>query len=444
MKRLLALVVLGLGAGVGIGFGCAAGSGSNTGGSGGSGANGTTGTTPSSGTFGNTTGTVGPDASCAKFTAAAKRDPAAVLIVLDKSASMNTSGKWAAAQLAIVSAIDQAAFDNTSLGLVAFPSTSSPTPQCLCDACCGGDLGVCGLVYPTVSCGVTPLPQIAIADSGTDKSNAPSGVRKEMYSYLATSAPLSNSDDGSPVYDAMVAGYNALKAYPNVKKRFLIVVTDGGFSCTSVAVPPRLGYTDTACLDWEIPDTVNALITAQRTDPTTPVNTFMVGLPGSNTHGETQALAPYAMRLALSTYAVSGSPDTVDPTCDKSAVFTKPGADPAKPCHIDLSTGPFDANVLATALNSIRGKTLDCVFTLPDPPPGQTIDMGQVNVETTQMGMGSTLPKRSSPSDMCTTDGCWDYNSMGQVELIGKACDDVKSSTTTKVDITVGCTTIVK
>ncbi len=440
MKRLLGIVLLGLGAGVAIGFGCAAGSGTGSGGSG----VGSTSTTPSTGTFGTgSTGTVGPDASCAKFTAQAKQEPTAILFVLDKSASMNTNNKWGTAQLAIVNAIDQDGFDNLNLGLVTFPSMDSPMPDCLCNYLALGN--GCGL---TVSCGTATLPQVAISPAGTAKSNGTSGVRKDMYQYLVGAMPLNNADDGSPIYDAMSKGYNFLKGFQNVKKRILILVTDGGFSCTSVAMPTRPGYTDTACDDWEVPDTVNTLISGQRNDPNTPVNTFIVGLPGSNSHANEMqgafAVAPYSMLLALSTYAVSGSPDTVDPTCDTTAVFTQGGADPAKPCHIDLSTGPFDATKLADAIGKIRGQALGCVFTLPDPPPGQTIDMGQVNVETTQMGMGSTLPKRASSSDPCTTDGCWDYNGMGQVELIGKACDDVKSSTTTKVDITVGCTTIVK
>ncbi len=446
MKRFLGVVLLGLGAGVGIGFGCAAGTNNNSGGSGGTAS---TATSPSSGTFGTgSSSTVGPDASCAKFTAAAKQDPTAILFVLDKSASMTTNDKWGTAQLAIVNAIDQDGFDNLNLGLVTFPASYENPPPCLCQ---GLDQATCNaLLAPGVSCGVATLPQVAVASTGTDKSNGASGVRKDIYTYLSSNAPLNNNDDGSPIYGAMSKGYAFLKAFPNVKKRVLILVTDGGFSCTSLSNPQRPSYQDlNMCPDWEVPDTVNTLITQQRTDPTTPVNTFVIGLPGSNSHAGEKLnglydVPPYSMLLALSTYAVSGSPDTVDPACDTTAMFTQGGGDPVKPCHIDLSTGTFDANALATAIGKIRGQALGCVYTLPDPPPNETIDPGQVNVEVTQMGMASTLPKRSSASDMCTTDGCWDYNAMGQVELIGKACQDVKSSTTTKVDITVGCTTIVK
>jgi len=68
----------------------------------------------------------------------------------------------------------------------------------------------------------------------------------------------------------------------------------------------------------------------------------------------------------------------------------------------------------------------------------------EVNVEITQNGMTTTLPKRSNPTDMCTNDGCWDYTTDGKVQLIGKACSDATIGVTTKVDIKVGCMTLIK
>jgi hypothetical protein len=152
------------------------------------------------------------------------------------------------------------------------------------------------------------------------------------------------------------------------------------------------------------------------------------------------------MLLALSTYAVSGSPSTVDPACDKSAVYSKTGTDPAHPCHIDLSGGAFNAGALATAISTLRGKALGCVYPLPPPPMGQTIDMSKVNVVVTTGGMMPvTVPKRSNSSDMCATPpGCWDYDPMGQVDLIGAACTGVSTAGTAKVDIYGGCATILK
>jgi hypothetical protein len=177
------------------------------------------------------------------------------------------------------------------------------------------------------------------------------------------------------------------------------------------------------------------------------VNTFIVGVPGSNTNGGSTGgfdNPPYSMLLALSTYAVSGSPDNVDPTCDSSAVFTQQGAAPAAPCHFDLSQGQLDASSLAQAIAAIRGKALGCVYQLPDPPAGETIDLNLVNVEVTLDGNSFTLPKRSDPSDDCVSDGCWDYTTTNEIQILGKTCDDLSSANQAKVEIIVGCTTIVK
>jgi hypothetical protein len=225
----------------------------------------------------------------------------------------------------------------------------------------------------------------------------------------------------------------------------LILITDGGFDCTSVSNPMRPGISDGLCPDWEYPTTVNNLITSMRTSATAPVDTFIVGVPGSNTSPNEQqgawTAAPYWMELALSTYAVSGSPSTVDPNCDSSAVWSMNGAPPANPCHIDLSGSNFNAQALANAIATLRGN-------LPPPPMGQTIDPSQVNVVETINGTEYIIPKRNDmtdPNDMCTGNNpCWDYNAMGQVLLIGSACSAVQTNATASVDIYVGCQTIIK
>ena len=62
----------------------------------------------------------------------------------------------------------------------------------------------------------------------------------------------------------------------------------------------------------------------------------------------------------------------------------------------------------------------------------------------TTNGTSTDLKKRADMSDQCETDGCWDYDADGKVILVGKACEDVVAASTSKVDIVVGCTTVVK
>src|SRR5687767_10152863 len=120
MRHLAALVALVLSAGVGIGVGCAAGGSNNetTGGGGGQGGESGPGSTGPGGPGSTGSGAGGAGGSggggpmCAKFSAEAKQLPAAMLVVLDMSASMKKAQKWGTAQLAVVSAIDKDVFDS--------------------------------------------------------------------------------------------------------------------------------------------------------------------------------------------------------------------------------------------------------------------------------------------------------------------------------------------
>jgi hypothetical protein len=52
------------------------------------------------------------------------------------------------------------------------------------------------------------------------------------------------------------------------------------------------------------------------------------------------------------------------------------------------------------------------------------------------------LKKRSDPNDQCLVEGCWDYDVDGNIVIIGKSCDDLSSANQAKVDIIVGCMTV--
>jgi hypothetical protein len=374
---------------------------------------------------------INPDAACATSKFEGQHAPAAMLIVLDRSSSMVTNGKWAAAQQAIVQAVDIDDFDHMTLGLLAFPAFREAGPACL--------------LHLQVSCGVSSLPQVPLADDGTDKTNASSGVRHDIYSWLTANSPDTTATDASPGYDAMNAGIAALQGYAISGKRLMLFITDGGFSCTSMSSPLRPNYSDGECPDWENPNNVVTLLTNAYNDPNKPVSTFIVGVPGSDSTGQNQgayATPPYHMRLALSAYALAGSPTTVPAGCN--GTFTKTGGDPAIPCHFDMTTGTFSPQALADVINTIRGKALGCVYEVPTSEAG-AVDPTKINVDISTNGSSyQQIQKRANQSDTCTNDGCWDYNSQGQIELLGKACSDVQTATDGKVQILVGCPTHVK
>jgi hypothetical protein len=377
-----------------------------------------------------------------RYTLDAKQTPGSVMFVVDMSARMS-GAPWAALSAGLIAAVDRGAFDDLSIGLAAFPQSFADPPPCLCQGL-GLDLPTCkAAVAPGIACGESTSADVAISDAARQRSTGATGVRRDLKQWLAVNHPLSSTDGSSPGYAAMVAGYAALHAAVPAR-RALVLVTDGGFNCASYAVASRPGYSDGFCNDWEYPDTVNTLIAQMHLD-VAPVETFVVGLPGTHSTGAMQgtfSTAPYSLELALSTYAVSGSPSTVDATCDKGAIFAQTGQPPAHPCHVDLGgSSALDSTLAATALGLARRRALGCVYDVPTLPAGETFDPATTQVSVTLDGVARAVRHRTASTDACAADGCWDVDSGGHVTLLGDACDATVTATAAAVSIVGGCPT---
>jgi hypothetical protein len=72
-----------------------------------------------------------------------------------------------------------------------------------------------------------------------------------------------------------------------------------------------------------------------------------------------------------------------------------------------------------------------------------TPDKSQINVSLSGNGPKIDLYRRKYSSNTCISDGCWDYNALGQIQLIGKACTDVQASASTEVKVSIGCFTVI-
>jgi len=367
--------------------------------------------------------------SCATGVYQAKQEPAAMLVLLQRSGSMSQSNKWAFAAQAIVQALDQNVFDTMTLGLMAAPSSKVQGPQCVLNL--------------QVACGVPAFPQVDLQLAGPIKSTNPAGVRHDIKAWLTNNAPDVSAGQGNPLYDAIQSGIGTLQGWQGPGKRILFVVTDGAISCTSLSNRP--GYTDgNGCPDWENPNNIITLVNQANTNQSTPIDTFIVGVPGSDSYDATgHNYPPYHMRAALSDIAYAGSPNNVPPTCTHTNPFQQTDPDPSVSCHFDM-TQSFTVQEVADAIAQVRGKVLGCIFDLPTPEAG-TVALDQVNVSyTVNGGSENDLYKRASQNEDCSQNGCWDYTTDDKVELFGKACDDVENATDAEVQITVGCQTIVK
>jgi hypothetical protein len=379
-------------------------------------------------TFGD--GTPQETGPCGEVSYPAHQDPAAMLVLLQRSGSMAQNNKWTFAAQAIVQALDQDVFDTMYLGLMAAPNAMVTGPACIFN-------------YP-VACGVPAFPQVDLALAGPIKSTNTVGVRHDIKAWLTANAPDTSAGEGNPLYDAIQSGIGALQLWTGPGKRILFVVTDGAISCTSLS--NRAGYNDgNGCPDWENPNNIVSLVNQANTNQTSPVDTFLVGVPGSDSYDATGVnYPPYHMRAALSDIAYAGSPANVPANCTHTNPFQQTDPDPTISCHFDM-TQSYSAQQVADAIAQVRHKVLGCIFDLPTPDAG-VVDPNQVNVSYAVNGATSQtqLYKRASTSEDCVTDGCWDYTSDGKVELIGKACDDLMNATDSDVEISVGCATIVK
>jgi hypothetical protein len=367
--------------------------------------------------------------TCATGQYQAQQQPAAMLVLLQKSGSMNDMNKWVFAVQAIVGALDQPVFNTMSLGLIAAPSSAVTGPACV-------------LNLP-VACGVPALPQVDLAVAGTNLSTDPTGVRHDIRTWLSSNSPDTSIGEGNPLYDTIQASYGVLNLWPGPGKRILFVVTDGAISCTSLST--RAGYTDgNGCPDWENPNNIISLVNQANISTTSPIDTFIVGVPGSDSYDPTgQNYPPYHMRRALSDIAYAGSPANAPAGCTHTNPFQQTDPDPTLSCHFDM-TQTYSAMQVAQAIAQVRGEELGCIFNLPAPEAG-TVDLNEVNVSyAINGGMQDPLYKRATPTEDCSMTGCWDYTTTNQVELFGKACTDVMGAMDADVEITVGCMTIVK
>ncbi len=372
--------------------------------------------------------TDGPFGECAEATYDAEQQPAALLVVLDRSSSMAQNNKWTFAAQAIVNALDQDVFDAMLLGLYAAPSGTVTGPSCIFNL--------------PVACAVPPFPQVDLAAAGALKSTDASGVRHDIRAWLTANTPDDGLGDASPMYAALQAAIGTLQAWPEQGKRILMVVTDGTLSCNQFSSRPGFADCNGCDHDWEHPDNIAQLLAAANGDAGAPIETFVVGVPGADTYDPSACnYPPYRMRLALSAIAYAGAPMYVPADCDGTS-FTQNGADPTLSCHFDM-TQSFSPTTLADAISYVRGEVLGCTFPLPTPPVGQEIDPAEVNVEVTIDGDTRVIPRRSDPSNQCLVDGCWDYDQDGNIVLIGIACAELKNGSSVSVKILVGCQTIV-
>jgi len=112
------------------------------------------------------------------------------------------------------------------------------------------------------------------------------------------------------------------------------------------------------------------------------------------------------------------------------------------PTEVDGGDAGVTEQAFLAAVHQIQG-SLGCVYSIPPPPAGQTLDFNAVNVVLSSSGSDTTLAYSAS----CANPGGWYYDDSDagtpdKIILCSGACQSVKStSSTSSISVVFGCAT---
>lgn len=346
--------------------------------------------------------------------------PASILFVVDRSSSMNCNPppvqSTASCNMEAVPANSQ------------MPSKWDITTDALKQVFdqLGGQDVQAGLTFFSNNdmCGVNSQPRVDL----NPMTNA-------QVQSLETVLDSTQPNGGTPVIGATILGYQHLHEEAGAGidcpgdacpcsnppcgapgNRFLVLLTDGEESCVDEG--NRMQEID-RLLDMEAPKAVDAN-----------VRTFVIGAPGSG-----------PARGFLSALAAKGGTGSQGCTHQRHS--------DQGDCHFDMTQTQDFASDLTAALNQIRGSAVGCEFPTPETLDEENTD--QVNVQYTPGGSGSPMCIPRAPDQPCdggangwkfarTPDGEIDRS---KIELCGQACEQVQGDSDARVDILVGCESVV-
>jgi len=359
------------------------------------------------------------DPSCAAKTYGATRVPASVLLLLDRSLSMEdcpgteacAESKWESARIAITGALGQAP-PELRVGLSLFPASVyggyTQCRNCLIESMTSGQVSAaCAPVLDDCGCrDVNAVPNVPVDELSVSLPKIDAAL-------------IANKPDyNTPTLHALGAAYQILEGLPSDSEKYVLLMTDGDPTVheltKQVFVPPMNWYDQPerygAC--GELQDILSSAHSAATGTPT--VKTFVVGSPGvTNT-------------AFMSALAVAGGTARAD------------GCEATGDCYYQIGATDFAADLQAV-LTEIAGQVATCTFALP--LDSGDVDPNKVNVSF-QAGDGEA---QGLARDAARQDG-WDYTDGTQqkVEIFGPACEAIKASTDSSVTIELGCVTRVK
>ncbi len=323
------------------------------------------------------------DNACGQGMAEAKLKPVNMLVMFDRSGSMNNNNKWTNASAALTAFFQDPNAAGLRVALRFFPHDNPAS------GCSGGNNGACDA--NACSQPLVPIGELTADPAPTDTQEG------ALVTAVMNSAPGGGGGGGSgtPTYAALDGALRWATSYQPMhpdETTVVVFVTDG--------MPNGCD---------ENFDDISQL--AADALANTGVATYAIGLEGSSTDQMNQL-------------AQAGG--------TMQAIF--------------IDTSASAEQELVDALNAIRGQALSCDFPMPQASdPGMMIDPAKVNVTfTPSTGMAGTLGQVSDES-ACGTTNSWYYDMPSaptRITLCPAACDLVRSDPNAKLEILLGCQTV--
>jgi hypothetical protein len=274
------------------------------------------------------------------------------------------------------------------------------------------------------TCGVQSLPNVPLG-----------AVTNAQVSALKTVLDNTIPSGGTPLVGATTLGYAYLHQEASNApgcaepcgapgNRYVVLMTDGTDSCPTPTRAEDAAECNAAgsCTSFLVEKA--APLAAQSN-----IKTFVIGAPGS------EPARGYLSELAF----VGGTP--------RSSTCTHDASSSQGDCHFDMTTAQDFAGALASALGSVSGAALGCEFTVPQ--TNVAIAPGTVNVQYRSQS-GAPVCFAYDPAPCSAGSDGWQFakladgsDDLSRVVICGSACDQVRADAMARVDVLLGCETIV-
>jgi len=327
---------------------------------------------------------VDPTTACAKGTASATLSGVNMIVMFDRSSSMNDpvgrrqagNTRWSLTSNALKGFFASPDAAGLSLALRFFPH-DKPADGCNQTGC-----SAAACAQPLVKLGTLT------ADA------APTDMHEKALVDATNASSPGMAGQGTPIYAALAGALDWAKAQrkqtPN-ENSVVVLVTDGEANgCTE----------DIGAIAKLSKDAFDS----------DGIRTYAIGLTGSQ-------------------------------ESDMDQIAQAGGTDQG----IFVSDGDNTEQDLLNALGAIRGQVLDCDFPVPEAKAGTEVNLSEINVNfTSSAGTTSTLGQVGS-ADKCTGTAGWYYDNPAvptRIVLCPSACSAVTADSMAKLDILLGCATV--